>query len=68
MESFESSSRPAPRRRLTPAELELERRKDSLQLSRTRVLHDIEDTRNPRHRKLLEETLAYLDAKLGELG
>jgi hypothetical protein len=37
-------------------------------LTRTRVLHDIEHARNPRHVQILKESLAYIDAKLAKIG
>ncbi len=40
------------------------REKESLRLSRQRVLQQLEASQNPRHRKLLEDTLADLDEKL----
>ena len=40
------------------------REKESLRLSRQSVLQQLEVSQNPRHRKLLEDTLADLDAKL----
>jgi len=40
------------------------RQKESLRLSRQRVLHQLETSQNPRHRKLLEDALADLDEKL----
>lgn len=41
-------------------------RKD-LQLSRIRVVNDLETATNPNHRKSLEAALAHLDKKLAEL-
>jgi hypothetical protein len=41
-------------------------RKD-LELSRTRVLRDLESATHPNHRKSLEAALAHLDQKLSEL-
>jgi hypothetical protein len=40
------------------------REKESLRLSRQRVLQQLESSQNPRHRKLLEDALADLDEKL----
>ena len=40
------------------------REKESLRLSRQRVLQQLESTQNPRHRKLLEDALADLNEKL----
>lgn len=42
------------------------REKESLLLSRKRVLQQLEASTNPRHRTLLKEALADLDRKLGE--
>lgn len=44
---------------------ELERK--DLQLSRTRIAHDLESATNPNHRKSLEAALAFLDKKLSDL-
>ncbi len=48
--------------------MDTERKRDSLLLHRTRVLHDIEGCQNPRYRKTLEDGLAYLEGQLVELG
>jgi hypothetical protein len=40
------------------------REKESLRLSRQRVLQQLEIILNPRHRKLLEDSLTDLDEKL----
>jgi hypothetical protein len=40
------------------------REKESLRLSRQRVLQQLEVSQNPRYRKLLEDSLADLDEKL----
>jgi hypothetical protein len=42
--------------------------KESLELSRTRVLHDLKTARNPRYQAVLQQALAHLDQKLAELG
>jgi hypothetical protein len=42
------------------------REKESLRLSRQRVLQELDASQNPRHRKLLEDSLADLDEKLGK--
>jgi hypothetical protein len=41
-------------------------RKD-LQLSRIRIVHDLESATNPNHRKSLEAALAHLDKKIAEI-
>jgi hypothetical protein len=67
IESFASDRRSSPRERPTTEQIDRQRKRDSLTLSRTRVLHDIEKIQNPRHLQILKDSLAYLDAKLSEL-
>jgi Leucine-rich repeat (LRR) protein len=51
----------------TPEELEKLRQRESLLMSRNRVLQDLEQSSNPRYRKILSDALAHLDAKLAQL-
>jgi hypothetical protein len=60
----ESDSKP----RLTPEQLALAKKRDSLLLHRTRVLRDLENCRDERYRKTLTDGLAYLEAELATLG
>ena len=53
-----------PRVKLTPEAAARNRQFENLRLARQRVLQQIKDAQNPRHRKLLENTLADLDQKL----
>lgn len=72
--SVESQIESAERRRgtptvhLSPEQIEHQRQKESLLLSRTRVLHDLETCLNPRYRVILERSLTHLDEKLAALG
>ncbi len=50
-----------------PAVLERERKRESLQLTRTRVLGDLQRACHPRHRGQLEAALAHIDQQLAEL-
>jgi hypothetical protein len=52
---------------MSAEEASLWRDKESLRLSRQRVLQQLETSQNPRHRKLLEESLADLEQKLNKL-
>jgi len=61
-EASEKSSK--PRIKLTPEAAARSREQENLRLSRQNVVHQLEKTQNPRHRKLLEKTLADLDQKL----
>jgi hypothetical protein len=67
IESHQSGRQIGGEERFTPEQAEHRREKANLLLSRTRVLHDLEECRNPRYRKILQESLAFLDVKLAEL-
>lgn len=56
-----------PREALTPAQLAVQRKKQSLTLSRQHVLQQLEAAHNPNHRSMLEKALADLDAQLAQL-
>lgn len=47
-----------------PEELQLIRRKESIQLSRVRVIRDLKSSQNPRYKALMVKALADLDAQL----
>ena len=64
-EAGEKSSRRRPP--LSPEEAGRLREKQSLQLSRQRVLQQLQVSENPRHRQLLEVSLAELEEKLARL-
>jgi hypothetical protein len=53
---------------LTPEQRELRQKRESLELSRRRVLQEIETTRSDVRRASLEQALAFLDAEIGKLG
>jgi hypothetical protein len=53
--------------KLTPEETERIRQRESLELSRTRVLHDLESSKNPGHRAMLQAALKHLDEKIAAL-
>ena len=44
-----------------------EQERRGLQLSRTRILKDLETATHPNHRKSLEAALAHLDQKIADL-
>jgi hypothetical protein len=54
--------------RLTPEQMEAQRKRDSLLLHRTRVLSDLEKCSDQRYRKTLSDGLAFLEQQLGALG
>ncbi len=52
---------------LTPAQMQLDTKRDSLELQRKRVTRELEACRNDRVRKTLEDGLAYLNGQLAVL-
>jgi hypothetical protein len=50
--------------RLTPEEQERERKRQGLRLSRSRILHELEASENPRRRKMLQDAIAELDRQI----
>jgi hypothetical protein len=52
---------------LTPEQREIRRKRESLELSRRRVLHDLEAAGSPVRRASLEHALAFLDAEISKL-
>lgn len=53
--------------RLSPEELRVQRERESLELSRTRVLQDLAAAKNPKYRELLERSLRFLNEKIAAL-
>ena len=53
--------------KLTPEEADRKSQRDSLELSRTRVLHDIKTSKNAKYRVTLEAALKHLDDKIAKL-
>ena len=52
---------------LSEESLDLLRKKESILMSRTRVVRDLENAQNPRYRIVLSKALADLDAQLSTL-
>ena len=67
IELAENKPRRQKRILLSAAEIEALRQKESLELSRTRIRHLIENTQNPRYLSQLEKQLADLEARIGQL-
>lgn len=55
-----------PQTRLSPEEVSRMREVQGLLLSRSRVLQQMEASRNARHRKMLQDALADLDRQLAD--
>jgi len=52
---------------LSAAQITLMREKENIQLSRTRVLRELETSKNPRYVKLLNRELKVLEEKLRKM-
>jgi hypothetical protein len=64
-EEFSRAKRDRPK--LTPEQLVRERKRDSLELQRTRVIRELENCKNDRVRQTLEEGLKYLESQIQAL-
>jgi len=51
----------------TPQQIQKDRERQGLELSKKRVLADLENATLPNHRKYLETALAHLEAKIESL-
>jgi hypothetical protein len=51
----------------TPEDLRRDAERGNLNLSRTRIVNDLENATHPNHRKSLEAALEHLDKKIAEL-
>jgi hypothetical protein len=65
----EAAARRAASRQTPPTaeQIRLQTERQSLELSRTRVLKDLEAATNPRRREQLEAALQHLDRKLADI-
>jgi hypothetical protein len=62
-ESRHSSVKPF-QKAINPQQLEVVRKRETLLLSRTRVMRELDSTQNPRYKGILSKALADLDAQL----
>ena len=53
---------------VTREDLQRRQKRESLEMSRRRVLHEMEATRSEARRASLEEALAFLEREIAELG
>jgi hypothetical protein len=68
IEMAEAIGAAAPSKALTPAALQQIRKRESLTLSRTRVVREMEAAQNPRYKAVLSKALSDLDAEIRKLG
>jgi hypothetical protein len=67
MEAAASEIRRPQRPTLTPAQVDLLRKKENLVLSRTHVQRELASSANPRYRLMLQRALADLEAQINAL-
>jgi hypothetical protein len=67
VEEKKLAPRELPRGHRTPEQIRVDLERKGLELSRTRIVNDLESATNANHRKSLEAALAFLDKKLSEL-
>jgi hypothetical protein len=67
VQEFEERDRGNGKRQLSAADLELQRRREVLLLSRTRVQNELKQSENPRYREQLTRALADIDAQLSAI-
>jgi hypothetical protein len=67
MEATGASKAKPEKKEKTAEDFAREQECRGLQLSRTRVMNELQAATNPNHRKSLEAALAHLDKKIAEL-
>ena len=55
------------KQRLTPQQAAQQQEREAIVLSRRRVLQQLQEVQNPRHRQMLEAALSELDARMARL-
>ena len=64
IDEAETYRRAVPQKAPSPESLELIRKKETIVLSRTRVVRELKNAQNPRYQAVLTKALADLDAQL----
>jgi hypothetical protein len=67
MDAAESRKASAPQPKLSETQLRVQRERESIELSRGRILRELEAARHPRHREQLSQALSFLDQQLSKL-
>jgi adenylyl- and sulfurtransferase ThiI len=67
IESAEAEHSASRRVQLSPEQLSRQRERESIELSRTRVLQDLASAINPKYRELLQRSLQYLNEQIATL-
>lgn len=67
VQEHNEENREKGRKSLTPAQMDLRRRREVLLLSKARTQKDLETSKDGRYREMLTRALADLDAQLSQL-
>jgi hypothetical protein len=67
MDAAENRKTIAPQPKLSEAQLRVQRERESIELSRGRILRELEAARHARHREQLSQALSFLDEQLSKL-
>jgi hypothetical protein len=67
MDAAESRKAAAAQPKLSESQLRLQRERESVELSRGRILRELEAARHPRHREQLTQALRFLDEQILKL-
>ncbi len=67
IEAAEERASLSKKKQMGAEQVRLERERESLELSRTRVLQDLASSANPKYRDQLQRSLDHLDEKLAAL-
>lgn len=67
VQEFEEREQGKSKKQLSPADLELQRRRKVLILARTRVQTELEQVENPRYREQLTRALADIESQLSAI-
>ena len=68
VESQQSEERFQARERVAPEEIERIRKREAVEMSRRRVLNELQNARSDVHRTALKNALAHLDEELARFG
>ncbi len=63
-----ASTQVESKQRLTPEQAARKKAREVIELSRRRVLQQLQSVQHPRHRQMLESALSDLDKRLARLG
>jgi hypothetical protein len=66
MEAAEERATQARTQKLNELDIAAQKERESLELSRTRVMADLASATNPRYREILQKSLDFLDEKLAK--